>query len=164
MNIKIIGDTMEENKYDENANKTCEETQIKNDQAEIETKKNPLPSIIGAIVGLLMSIMLIVNGCNGLNSSKNNFTISNKHCNYKLDMGYYEGYFTCEVKNNSNKSYSYVYIECSIYNSNGSLVDTVNDVSGYLGPNETWSVSAYYMYDASKGKPSGFKVTSINGY
>lgn len=156
---------MEENKNEEiNSNETCTPIQIENYQENLEPKKSKLPSIIGAIVGLLMSLMLIVNGCNGLNSSKNNFTISNEHCNYKLDMGYYEGYFTCEVKNNSNKSYSYVYIECSIYNSNGSLVDTVNDISGYLGPNETWSVSAYYMYDASKGKPSGFKVTSINGY
>lgn len=73
----------------------------------------------------------------------------------------YDTYITGEIKNNTNKKYSYVSVTFILYDEDGSQIGTAIDSIFDLEPNGTWKFKATTLeYD----KVSSFKLSEISGH
>ena len=98
------------------------------------------------IISFLLMICVLLFACSCDFSDTPKFTYSN--INLNVEYNSYLGYsaeVTGQLKNNTNKSYSYVSIEFTIYDENGYNIGTCFDNLSNFGANETWSFSASYI-------------------
>lgn len=64
------------------------------------------------------------------------------------------------IRNNSNKTYSYVEISIKLYDYSGNIIETIFANVTDLEPNETWKFKAVSFED----NVASYKVTDITGY
>ncbi len=66
------------------------------------------------------------------------------------------------VKNNSNKTYSYVAIEFAVYDVNGNNIGTALDNINNLYPGDTWAFTANLFI--SETQPKSCKLVELYGF
>lgn len=94
--------------------------------------------------------------------NSSNFTLlsSDITCT-KSFSSYYDTYITGEIKNNTNKKYSYVGVTFILYDEDGAQIGTAVDNIFDLEPNGTWKFKATTLeYD----KVSSFKLSNITSW
>ena len=84
---------------------------------------------------------------------------------YELNelAGYYTLYIRGTVKNNSNNSYSYAYIQFSITDDAGNVLGTAIDNVGFIDSYGSWSFEAMYYGSAAKGVPKHYRLVELQG-
>lgn len=76
---------------------------------------------------------------------------------------YFALYIEGTVKNNSNKTYSYVQITFSLYDSSGAKLGTAIDNLNNLAPGEIWKFKALGM-DSGSEEIATYRLDEIKGY
>lgn len=71
----------------------------------------------------------------------------------------YTRYVVGEIKNNTDKSYSYVQVSINLYNDDVLVGSTLANVNN-LGPGEVWSFKAPILYDNC----NKFKIEEVTGF
>lgn len=78
---------------------------------------------------------------------------------YEAIVEGYSRYVTGHIKNNTDKSYSYVQVEINLYSGEtqvGSTLDNVNN----LGPGDTWEFKAPILDDSA----DSFRIVNVTGF
>ena len=126
-------------------------------------KNTVLRTILGILV-IVIGIGAIASGGNSSvqTSSNNNkqekFTlVSDEKTTDALGTTYIEG----EIKNDTDKSYSYVQVTFNLYDDNGAQLGTAVDNINNLEPNATWKYKALGLVTE---KVSSYKLVEITGW
>jgi len=64
------------------------------------------------------------------------------------------------VVNNSSRTYGYVQVEISLYDSSGNQVGSAMDNTNNLGPGETWKFKALILEDDA----TKYRVVDVSGF
>ena len=100
----------------------------------------------------------IKNGETELSNGK--FTLKAGHKGYFDGFGYYiEG----EIKNNTNRKYSYVQVEFNVYDSNGVQLGSAIDNINNLEANGTWKFKAF-SFDNNSQDVVSYKVIDVSAF
>lgn len=92
------------------------------------------------------------------NSTKEKFTlVSDERTTDSLGTTYIKG----EIKNNTDKSYSYVQVTFNLYDTDGAQLGTAVDNINNLEPNATWKYKALGLVTE---KVSSYKLVEIKGW
>lgn len=92
------------------------------------------------------------------NSTKEKFTlVSDERTTDSLGTTYIKG----EIKNNTDKSYSYVQVTFNLYDADGAQLGTAVDNINNLEPNATWKYKALGLITE---KVSSYKLVEITGW
>jgi len=91
----------------------------------------------------------IVNGVDGITVEQDTFSL----------------YFSGIIQNNTNRTYSYVQIEISLYDADGALLGTALDNVNNLEANGKWKFKAMsFLTSDQLAEVSTWKVTDITGW
>ena len=120
-----------------------------------------------------------VNSDNGTNSTTSAVTDTNKKPVEKkekfevvdgvdgitVEQDMFTTYFSGVVQNNTNKEYSYVQIEISLYDADGALLGTALDNVNNLEANGKWKFKAMSMLTSEQNAEiASWKITEITGW
>ncbi len=125
--------------------------------------KNTVLRVILGILVIVIGIGAIASGGDSSVQTSNNnkqekFTlISDKKTTDAAGTTYIEG----EIKNNTDKSYSYVQVTFNLYDDNGAQLGTAVDNINNLEPNATWKYKALGLVTE---KVSSYKLVEITGW
>lgn len=125
--------------------------------------KNTVLRVILGILVIVIGIGAIASGGDSSVQTSNNnkqekFTlISDKKTTDAVGTTYIEG----EIKNNTDKSYSYVQVTFNLYDDNGAQLGTAVDNINNLEPNATWKYKALGLVTE---KVSSYKLVEITGW
>nr|DAF60461.1 MAG TPA: zinc-ribbon domain protein [Myoviridae sp. ctLq07]DAY69517.1 MAG TPA: zinc-ribbon domain protein [Caudoviricetes sp.] len=124
-------------------------------------KHTALRVILGILV-IIIGIGALASGGENTTPTSNNqqekFTlVSDKKVIDSLGTTYIEG----EIKNNTNKTYSYVQVTFNLYDANGAQLGTAVDNINNLEPNSTWKYKAIGLVTE---KVSTYKFVEITGW
>lgn len=125
--------------------------------------KNTVLRVILGILVIVIGIGAIASGGDSSVQTSNNnkqekFTlISDKKTTDVAGTTYIEG----EIKNNTDKSYSYVQVTFNLYDDNGAQLGTAVDNINNLEPNATWKYKALGLVTE---KVSSYKLVEITGW
>lgn len=100
-------------------------------------------------------------GTTGTTEVKEELTLEKGHKGYsdEYDISYYvEG----TVKNNTDKNYSYVDIELSVYDKDGNNLGSCYDNNSNLEANGSWKFKA--ICDGDPTEIASYKLVEISGY
>lgn len=122
-------------------------------------------TVLRAILGILIIVIgigaITSGGDSSVQTSSNNqekFTlVSDKRTTDALGTTYIEG----EIKNNTDKSYSYVQVTFNLYDANGAQLGTAVDNINNLEANATWKYKALGLVTE---KVSSYKFAEITGW
>ena len=125
-------------------------------------KNTVLWTILGILVIVIGIGAIASGGDSSVQTSNNNkqekFTlISDKKTTDAAGTTYIEG----EIKNNTDKSYSYVQVTLNLYDDNGAQLGTAVDNINNLEPNATWKYKALGLVTE---KVSSYKLVEITGW
>lgn len=116
--------------------------------------------IILGVIGVTFGIYNLLDS-NTSNSGKIELTSSKMNCTYNYLMEGWETEIIGTIKNNTEKNYSYVSVEFSIYDSSGNNLGTIMTNMNNLDAGETWRFSAesFEWYDL---EPKSYKLKDIS--
>lgn len=120
-------------------------------------KSSLLRGLLGVFI-LIIGIGIIASGGDTTNSNEEKFTLlSDKKIVDSIGTTYIEG----EIKNNTDKTYSYVQVTFNLYDENGAQLGTAIDNINNLEPNGTWKYKAMGLVTE---KVSTYKFVEITGW
>lgn len=133
-------------------------------------QKNLMPIwITFAIIGVFMIMVLIL----AINVSKdiptnNNYQSTSKTEKFSLlkENKHFDGYnfyIDGEIKNNTNKQYSYVQVSFNLYDKNGAQIGTAIDNINNLEAQGIWKFKAMY-FGTNDAEVDRYKLIEIIGY
>jgi len=117
-----------------------------------------------------------VNSDNGTNSAttdtnknvvekKEKFEVVNGVEGITVEQDMFSTYFTGVVQNNTDKEYSYVQIEISLYDAEGALLGTALDNVNNLEANGKWKFKAMsFLTSEQNAEIASYKITDITGW
>ena len=122
--------------------------------------KNSLLRVLLGIFIMIIGIGMIASGGDSeqTNSNQEKFTLlSDTKIVDSIGTTYIEG----EIKNNTDKTYSYVEVTFNLYDENGAQLGTAIDNINNLEPNATWKYKAIGL---ATEKVATYKLVEISGW
>ena len=137
---------------------------VKSESVSTVSSKNSnkaiLYSIIAVISVILIIVIAIVVGSGG--ESKKKYEIINTNMTYEYSE--YLGYsanITGTFKNLSNKDFSYVQVEFSVYDAAGNNLGTAIDNINNLSAGDTWKFDAS-LFSFPDTQPATYKLVDVS--
>ncbi|WP_027309321.1 FxLYD domain-containing protein [Caloramator sp. ALD01] len=80
--------------------------------------------------------------------------------NHTFKQDGFNGYITGQIKNNTDKTFSYVQVEINLYDKNGQQVGSTIDNINNLEPGKTWNFKAIILED----NVHSYKIVNVSGF
>lgn len=121
-------------------------------------KHTGLRVLLGIIILIVGVVALASNNGTQNGQAQEKFTlVSDKKSTDSIGTTYIEG----EIKNNTDKNYSYVQVTFNLYDANGAQLGTAMDNINNLEPNAVWKYKALGL---TSEKVDSYKLVEITGY
>lgn len=122
-------------------------------------KKKITNSLLLILVGIMFLVFAVGSGSD---TTKGDGKLELVEVTSAYNDGFSSYYIEGTIKNNTDKTYSYVQVTFNLYDADGALIGTAMDNINNLEPNGVWKFKALNL--SSSGNVASYKLAEITGW